>query len=37
MHQEDMAIINIYIPNNQFLKYMKHKPTDEKRKFNNYT
>lgn len=35
VHPEDMGIINIYIPNNQFLKYMKHKLTDERRKLND--
>ena len=39
MHQKDMAIINIYTPNNQVLKYMKQKRTNERRnrKFSNYT
>ena len=39
MHQEGMAIINIQISNNQVLKYMKQKLTEERinTKFENYT
>ena len=38
IHQEDMAIINVYASNNRDLKYMKQKLTEFKGKnihFNN--
>ena len=35
MHQEDVTIINIYVPNKRVLKYMKQKLTGLKEETEN--
>lgn len=34
MHQEDTMIINIYVPNKRFPKYMKHKLPELKKEID---